>query len=137
MSVATELVPTVAIPDRARPFVPAGPPARLATVTALRPPRTAAGLAPIRLTQRGVVVLTLLVVALGAGLLWLAAASAPASAPAPAAPRAVTVQPGDTLWSIASRVAPQRDPRAEVAALQKRNQLADVELVPGQVLRIP
>jgi LysM repeat protein len=49
----------------------------------------------------------------------------------------VTVQPGDTLWSIATRVAPQRDPRAEVAALQKRNHLADVALVPGQVLQIP
>jgi nucleoid-associated protein YgaU len=137
MSVATELDPTVAIPDRARPIVPAGPPARLATVTALRPPRTAPGLAPVRLTRRGLVVLTLAVIALGAGLVWLAAASAPTTAAPPARPTAVTVQPGDTLWSIATRVAPQRDPRAEVAALQKRNHLADVALVPGQVLQIP
>jgi Tfp pilus assembly protein FimV len=137
MSVATELVPTVSIPDRARPFVPAGPPERLATVTALRPPRDVAGLAPVRLTHRGVVVLTLFVLALGAGLVWLATASAPRATAPPTAPRAVTVQAGDTLWSIAGRVAPQRDPRAEVAALQKRNHLADVELVPGQVLRIP
>jgi LysM domain-containing protein len=137
MSVATELVPAVSIPDRARPFVPAGPPERLATITTLRPPRDVPGLAPVRLTRRGVVVLTLLVLAVGAGLVWLASASAPRAAAPPAAPRAVTVQPGETLWSIATRVAPQRDPRAEVAALQKRNQLADVELVPGQVLQIP
>lgn len=136
MSVAIELVPTVSIPDRARSFVPA-PPERLATVTALRPPRDAAGLAPVRLTHRGVVVLTLLVLAVSAGLVWLAAASAPHAAAPPTSPGAVTVQAGDTLWSIATRVAPQRDPRAEVAALQKRNGLADVALVPGQVLQIP
>jgi nucleoid-associated protein YgaU len=137
MSVATELVPAVSIPDRARPFVPVGPPERLASVTALRPPRDAVGLAPVRLTRRGVVVLTMLVLAVGAGLVWLASASAPRAAAPPAAPAAVTVQAGDTLWSIATRVAPHRDPRAEVAALQKRNRLADVELVPGQVLQIP
>jgi Tfp pilus assembly protein FimV len=137
MSVATEFIPIVAIPERARPFVPAGPPERLATVTALRPPRDPLGVAPIRLTRRGITVLTSLVLAVGAGLVWLATASAPAPAAPPSAPAAVTVRSGDTLWSIATRVAPQRDPRAEVAALQKRNRLADVELVPGQVLRIP
>jgi LysM repeat protein len=47
----------------------------------------------------------------------------------------VTVQPGDTLWKIATRVAPQRDPRAEVAALQQVNHLDSAGLVPGQVLR--
>jgi Tfp pilus assembly protein FimV len=136
MSVATELVPTVSIPERARPFV-AAPPERLASVTALRPPRDAAGLAPVRLTRRGVAVLTLAVLALGIGLVWLAKASAPQAATPPAGPQVVTVQAGDTLWSIASRVAPQRDPRAEVAALQRRNHLAGVDLVPGQVLRVP
>jgi nucleoid-associated protein YgaU len=137
MSVATELVPTVSVPDRARPFVPAAPPERLASVTALRPPRDAAGLAPVRLTHRGVVVLSLVVLAVGAGLVWLAALSAPRAAAPPAAPHAVTVQSGDTLWSIATRIAPERDPRAEVAALEKRNGLAGVELVPGQVLQVP
>jgi LysM repeat protein len=48
----------------------------------------------------------------------------------------VTVRPGDTLWGIASRVAPQRDPRAEIALLQRLNGLHDVALVPGQVLRL-
>jgi Tfp pilus assembly protein FimV len=136
MSVATELVPTVCIPEQARPFV-AAPPERLATVTSLRPPRDAGELAPIRLTRRGIAVLTMAVLALGIGLVWLATASSPQATTPPRAPEAVTVQAGDTLWSIASRVAPQRDPRAEVAALQRRNHLAGVDLVPGQVLRVP
>jgi LysM repeat protein len=47
----------------------------------------------------------------------------------------VTVRAGDTLWSIATRLAPQRDPRAEVADLQRINSLRGGALVPGQVLR--
>lgn len=134
MSVAPALVPDVVIPERARRHAPE----RLATVTVLCPPADPApGRAAVRLTRRGVVVLTLAIAALGAGLVWLAAASAP-SAPAPAAaPHAVTVQPGDTLWSIATAVAPGRDPLAEVSALQRRNHLAGVDLVPGQVLQVP
>jgi len=92
---------------------------------------------PVRLTRRGVAVLTVAVLALGAGLIWLAKLSAPRSGPAPQAPHAVTVQSGDTLWSIATRIAPDRDPRAEVAALERRNHLTSVDLVPGQVLRAP
>lgn len=136
MSVATELVPIVVIPDRARTSAVERP-ARLASVTVLCPPSVLAGSAPLRLTRRGVAVLTLAVLALGVALVLLARAGAPAAPPAARAPHAITVQSGDTLWSIASRVAPERDPRAEVQALQRRNHLADVDLVPGQVLRIP
>jgi LysM repeat protein len=46
------------------------------------------------------------------------------------------VQPGDTLWSIASRLAPTRDPRAEVLDLQKINHLSGVDVFPGQVLHV-
>jgi LysM repeat protein len=46
----------------------------------------------------------------------------------------VTVRSGDTLWSIASRVAPGADPRAEVATLQRLNHLRGTALTPGQVL---
>jgi nucleoid-associated protein YgaU len=137
MSVATELVPAVAIPERARTAAPVRAPERLAGVTVLFPPREPAATAPLRLTRRGVVVLTLAVAALGAGLVWLAKVSAPQPAAVPAAPRSVTVHPGDTLWAIATRVAPQSDPRAEVAALQQRNHLTGVDLTPGQVLRVP
>lgn len=133
MSAALHFAPTVPIPERARPVEV---PSRLASVSVLHVP---ADPVPVtwRLTRRGVVVLTALVLALGAGLIWLARLSAPQPADAPPAPRAVTVMPGDTLWSIATRVAPDTDPRAEVAALQQRNGLTSVDLVPGQVLRVP
>jgi nucleoid-associated protein YgaU len=137
MSVATELVPAVWIPERARPPMPTEAPRRLATVTVLVPPGESFRPTPVRLTRRGVVVLTLAVLALGAGLIWLAKASAPAPAASRSAPGSVTVRSGDTLWSIASRVAPQRDPRAEVASLQQANHLSGVDLVPGQLLRVP
>jgi Tfp pilus assembly protein FimV len=136
MSVATELVATVPIPLRARP-AELDPPRALATVTVLHAPRELVVAPPLHLTRRGVAVLTGAVLALGGLFVWLAALSAPHAVAAPAAPHAVTVQVGDTLWSIATRVAPDRDPRAEVAALQQRNHLADVELTPGQVLRVP
>ncbi|MDT4924841.1 MAG: hypothetical protein QOG01_2554 [Pseudonocardiales bacterium] len=137
MSVALDYAPAVTIPAPVRPGAPDEAPRRLASVTVLLPPGAPACAPPLRLTRRGVVVLTLAISALGGALVWLASLSAPAPAPAPAGPRAVTVEAGDTLWSIAARVAPQRDPRAEVAALQRGNHLTSVDLTPGQVLRVP
>jgi LysM repeat protein len=132
MSVATTLVPDVPIPTRARP---ARPPERLASVSVLHPPETAS----LRLTSRGVLVATIALLLLTGALLWVAWLSAPQSAPRtgtpPATAAVVTVVPGDSLWSIATRVAPQRDPRAEVAELQRINHLTGAELLPGQVLR--
>jgi Tfp pilus assembly protein FimV len=136
MSVATELVPTVSIPARARPAEPLERPEQWANVTVLHPPADP-GSTTVRLTRRGIVVLAVAVLALGVALIWLARLSAPHQAADMPAPPAVTVEPGDTLWSIASRVAPGRDPRAEVAALQRRNHLTGVQLLPGQVLRVP
>ncbi len=61
--------------------------------------------------------------------------SAPAPTAQPAVPAAITVQPGDTLWSIAQSVAPNRDPRAEVDDLTRINHLGSASLAPGQVIR--
>jgi hypothetical protein len=44
-------------------------------------------------------------------------------------------RPGDTLWSIASQVEPQADPRPLVDALEA--QLHGQELQPGDILRLP
>jgi nucleoid-associated protein YgaU len=49
----------------------------------------------------------------------------------------VVVQSGDTLWSIAVTVAPERDTRAVVDAIVAANHLPGVDLVPGQVLQLP
>ena len=46
------------------------------------------------------------------------------------------VEPGDTLWSIARRVAPGRDPRPVVDAMVKANGLHG-GLQAGQELSIP
>ena len=135
MSLATEFfvpsepVPGEAVPSKARA-------ARPGTVSVLLPPTGAACAPPVRLTRRGIAVIAVMVLA-GCAALWcLAARSAPEpAAPAPS-PRSVTVAPGDTLWSIATRVAPQRDPRAEVGLLARRNHLVDAVIVPGQVLWI-
>lgn len=70
-----------------------------------------------------------------------AASRAPRSGPVvaeSAAYPAWTIRGGDTLWSIAQRVAPSADPRAVVLQLQVLNDLApDADLQPGQVLQLP
>lgn len=128
MSVATEFAPVVFIPERARTVRPD------ATVLTLHAPSPAAVAPPLRLTRRGVLVLSALLAALAGALLAVAAVSASGGSATPAAPATVTVRPGDTLWAIASRVAPGADPRAEVATLQRVNHLRGVGLTPGQVL---
>jgi nucleoid-associated protein YgaU len=87
------------------------------------------------MTRRGrlvVVALALLVVVLPGA--WRAVATAQVDGPSTVA---VTVQPGDTLWGIASAVDPAADPRALIAEIREANGLTQSGLVPGQVLRIP
>lgn len=132
MSAATEFAPVVFIPERARQWDRRP----LAEVIELHRPEPEAIAPPLRLTRRGVVVLGVGAALTSALLVWVAWLSAPGAAHSPtAAPASVTVRSGDTLWSIAGRVAPNRDPRAEVAHLQQLNHLSDVDLAAGQVLR--
>ncbi len=49
----------------------------------------------------------------------------------------VTVAPGDTLWSLAGRVAPSGDLRALASEIITVNSLSSVDLSAGQKLRIP
>ncbi|HEY3089673.1 MAG TPA: LysM peptidoglycan-binding domain-containing protein [Jatrophihabitantaceae bacterium] len=144
MSVATEFHPDVWVPARARPERDAtvlpfrtrqagGDPAPLGGA-APAGSRSRTGEVSFRLTRRGYAVVGLLAATLVAGLLWLAHASVPASPRAPDV-GAVTVRDGDTLWSIASRIAPQRDPRLVVAELEDVNHLSSPTVAPGQILR--
>lgn len=162
MSVATKFPPDVYIPEQARPrtatVLPFRPrshknaPATCAAAGSLwqaaqrteqiYPVRRAAPLgetirsvAPLRLTRRGYVVVGVAVALLTSGLLWLAHLSAPAHPGTPVDAAAVTVHDGDSLWSIASRIAPQRDPRTVVDTLERVNHLTSPVLQPGQVLR--
>jgi len=50
--------------------------------------------------------------------------------------RSYRVQPGDTLWAIATR-SYGGDPREGVWKLRERNHLAGTTIAPGQVLRLP
>jgi len=71
-------------------------------------------------------------------LLLIARLSASPSSGTAARPvaRVVTVQPGDTLWSIAEQVQPGRDPRQVVDQLRRVNRLHSVALTPGQTLKV-
>ena len=46
------------------------------------------------------------------------------------------MQPGDTLWSIATH-AYAGDPREGVWELRERNHLSGTMIMPGQLLRLP
>jgi Tfp pilus assembly protein FimV len=119
------------VPRRFYPVLPE--PARTPSARLVGPVARAV---PVRLTRRGYVVAALLATALFASLIWLAHASAVDAGPVGSKPPAVvTVESGDTLWSIASRIAPQRDPRAVVAELERVNHLGSPVLQPGQRLR--
>lgn len=96
----------------------------------------------IRLTRRGrVVVLAVLVAVLFAAFSLGRSASQASpptglSSPAPAQ-NIVTVQAGESLWTMAQRVAPDNDPREVVAQIRDLNGLASAQLVPGQQLLLP
>ena len=65
---------------------------------------------------------------------WLSALAAH-TAGRGAVPGSVVVHSGDTLWTIAGRIAPDRGTWAEVATLRQINHLTGVDLAVGQVLR--
>jgi hypothetical protein len=95
----------------------------------------------VRLTRRGRLLLTLvlLVVAVAAAVLLTGGGSAAAGAdPARGATATVvTVRPGETIWGIAERVAPGRDPRDTVQAILDLNGLQTSQVRVGTALRLP
>ena len=93
---------------------------------------------PLRLTRRGrAVVLVLLAVlaSVASAVLFTTASRADDPPGGPAA--TVVVQPGDTLWSIATGVMPRRDGRDAVAELRRVNGLDRSDIQPGMVLILP
>ncbi|MEV4643025.1 LysM peptidoglycan-binding domain-containing protein [Actinoplanes sp. NPDC049548] len=92
----------------------------------------------MRLTRRGrVVVLTFffLLASLASAVLWTTASRAdePQSGPLPT----VIVQPDDTLWSIAERVAPNRAPREVIDDIQDLNGISGSTVYAGDALLVP
>lgn len=96
----------------------------------------------LRLTTRGrAVLLAFASVPLAVGIAFaaLSGGSAIASGADTAAVsvETVTVMPGDTLWSIATGVAPDADPRDVIGEISRMNLLRGGELQIGQTLAIP
>ena len=94
---------------------------------------------PIRLTRRGRVVVVL--AALGALLVGgFTLGHAPSQASGRVhhvAPHTITVEPGETLWGVAARIAPRTDPRLVVAQIQQLNHLHSPQLLAGMQLVVP
>lgn len=109
----------------------AGSAAASATVHAVR----------LRLTRRGRLVLVAAVTMLTvlAGLtLGLGSSLAASGGPAPDAARhTVILAPGQTLWSLATRIAPHDDPRLVVADIEALNHLTGAPVQAGQRLIVP
>jgi LysM domain len=97
--------------------------------------------AQVRLTPRGRVIAVALFLLLAFVLVSVSSALHSATqagtAPATSATRFVTVQPGQTLWQIALRVAPRDDPRDTVDRIRSLNDLDDTTVLPGQRLVVP
>jgi hypothetical protein len=123
--------------------ISAGLPARASTrsrrTQPVQPARThAAG--PVRLTRRGRLVATLVLIAgflAGGVLLAGGLASAGTEPGAAATAQRVTVAPGETLWGIAEREAPGTDPRDTVAEILELNHLQSSAVEAGSVLLLP
>ncbi|AZS43393.1 Cell division suppressor protein YneA [Microbacterium oleivorans] len=97
----------------------------------------------LRITSRGRRVLATVaalpaVVALGVGIVSGGGALASGDAGAPAGSfEKVTVLPGDSLWTIAQDVAPDRDPRDVIDDIVRLNALPSSVVDAGQSLAIP
>lgn len=95
----------------------------------------------VRLNRRGRLARTFVVLSLA--IVLGSVVSAKAGAGTDAAPVkagsfiTVTVAPGDTVWSLANRLAAGGDVRSLVSEIISVNSLASVDVQAGQKLRIP
>jgi|SRR5690625_342979 len=99
--------------------------------------------AALRLTRRGKLLVSALLLGMLAFLITLTW-SRPAMPPAVAVGnqeaetyREIVVQPGDTLWSISSRVAQGAEPAAVLDQIVTYNALTTSDLQVGQALYVP
>ena len=130
---------------RQRPAVVPGPrrPVDVAKERGSRPTRPVPPAGQLQLTRRGRIVvrvaavLALLLVVLGAVVMF-GGRSAATGQRGPAVPtRTVVVHQGDTLWGIASKVAAPGHVRDMVYRIEELNSLPGPELAEGQELAVP
>ena len=96
----------------------------------------------LRLTRRGRVVVSAFFALLIAGALALAATlgatQAVASSEASGAEFGyVVVQPGESLWSVATQLDSSSDPRDIIAEIVRLNQLVGSDVLAGQPIAVP
>src|SRR5215831_6978818 len=107
-------------------------------------PGRAAARTPVRLTRRGRLVVTAAAVLVaGAVSMTLAGVAQATGHPAATAGHArdgvtkVLVRPGQNLWSLAERYAPDADTRLVVQEILQLNSMSTDQVQPGQVLWVP
>jgi LysM repeat protein len=90
----------------------------------------------VRLTRRGRAVVLILCLLLSAAAA-AAVGSASQAAGVAGEPQVAVVRSGDTLWSVAARHVPSRDPYGVIAEIRRLNDLTDSTIHPGQELILP
>jgi len=131
-------------PDRAgmrRVVHPA--PVGVSRLPVISPSESARGKGPVRLTTRGRAVVVSLAAAAAVAVCTLLATGGAAAAihGSPGAGyqgmHQVVVEPGQTLWSIASAAEPTADPQAVIQQIVTANSLPGTVIHAGQVLWVP
>jgi hypothetical protein len=127
--------------------ISAGLPARASTrsrlpapVPSSRPTRPTGPVRALRLTRRGRLLATLVLLAgfLAGGVLLAGGLATAGTEPGAAATaERITVAPGETLWGIAEREVPGTDPRDTVAEILELNHLQSAAVEAGSVLLLP
>ncbi len=143
MALATALPPTV-VPTREKAAPPRQRPRRAAQPRRVKLGPVGVGHhvpvepAPARLTRRGVLACWLAgFVAVGVIAFGLTQAFQPV-APAVVGAQTVTVLPGQSLWSVATQVNPNVDPRVSIGAIRQANGLGSTSIIqPGSELSVP
>lgn len=92
-----------------------------------------------RLTGRGRIVLLALAIGLLLAAISVGRAGSQAATATETGPQLTqtTVQQGDTLWTVARRLAPDNDPRVVIAQIRRINDLDSSGLRVGQQLLLP
>ena len=127
-------------PSYGRAYAPAAGPAVLRAYTPAEGHTIAdrLGLAGLRLTRRGRVVLVLLAMLLLAPMVTWGATAVASSPGEPTEVRVHAVQPGETLWGFAQEVArPGEDVRHAVSRLQELNEMSTGSVRVGELLLLP
>lgn len=113
------------------------PPTPIPQRAVARSTTAAARPAPLRLTRRGRVVLVVMPALLALSGALLAAGPGVAEAAPHLTPHTVVVGAGESLWTIAERIAPRTDPRTTIAGIERVNGLRSAQVDAGVVLLLP